>query len=221
MTSPVEEARRAVLVVAQQMSRIGLVVGPWGNVSARVSGSDLTVVTPSGVPYESLVPEMLDVVSLTTGQMVDGTLRPTSELAMHLAILRARADVGGIVHTHSPHASAYAVAGASIPPILEDLAQAVGGAVACAEYAPAGTPELGENVVAALGPRNAALLANHGVVGVGPAVGEALRVCEVVEKGAWVYSLARSIGAPRALPPGEVLRLRAGYVRSYGQNGGS
>jgi L-ribulose-5-phosphate 4-epimerase len=217
---PVEGARHAVLVVAQQMSRMGLVVGPWGNVSARVPGSDLAVVTPSGVPYESLVPDMLDVVSVATGRTVEGKLRPTSELAMHLAILRARGDVGGIVHTHSPHASAYAVAGVSIPPILEDLAQAVGGEVVCAEYAPAGTWELGESVVRALGPRNAALLANHGVVGIGPSAAEALRVCEVVEKGAWVYSLARGIGSPRALPPTEVLRLRAGYVTSYGQRGG-
>jgi L-ribulose-5-phosphate 4-epimerase len=217
MTDPVESARQEVLDAAQGMSKMGLVVASWGNVSARVLGMELAVVTPSGIAYESLRPEMLDVVSLETGRLVEGTLRPTSELEMHLAILRARSDVGGIVHTHSPYASAYAVLREAIPAVLEDLAQAVGGSVECAEYAPAGTRELAENVVAALGARNAALLANHGVVGVGPGVDEALRVCQVVEKGACVHAIARSIGRPTALPPGDVLRLRTSYVRVYGQ----
>jgi len=212
----VESARNEVLEGARRMSRLGLVVASWGNVSAR-AGSDRVVVTPSGVAYEGLTSEMLDVVSLRSGTVVEGTLRPTSELEMHLAILRVRGDVGGIVHTHSVHASAHAVARQSIPAILEDLAQAVGGPVACARYAQAGTPELASHVVEALGERNAVLLANHGVVGVGPTVAEALRVCEVVEKGAWVHAVARTLGTPVTLPPDDVLRLHAAYVASYGQ----
>lgn len=211
-----DRARSEVLDGAKRMSRLGLVVASWGNVSARAGESDLVVVTPSGVAYEGLTAEMLDVVSLRSGQVVEGTLRPTSELEMHLAILRARADVGGIVHTHSVHASAYAVVRQGIPPILEDLAQAVGGPVACARYAPAGSRELAESVVEALGERNAALLANHGVVGVGATVAEALRVCEVVEKGAWVCAIATTLGTPLALPPDDVLRLHASYVASAG-----
>lgn len=214
MGGPLDGARNDVLDGAKRMSRLGLVVASWGNVSARAASSDRVVVTPSGVAYEGLTAEMLDVVSLRSGKVVEGTLRPTSELEMHLAIFRARADVGGIVHTHSVHASAYAVARQSIPPVLEDLAQAVGGPVVCARYAPAGSRELADCVVEALGERNAALLANHGVVGVGATVAEALRVCEVVEKGAWVHALARGIGTPLALPPEDVLRLHAAYVAS-------
>jgi L-ribulose-5-phosphate 4-epimerase len=212
-----DDARNDVLEGARRMSRLGLVVASWGNVSARAGASDLAVVTPSGVAYECLTPEMLDVVSVASGRVVQGRLRPTSELEMHLAILRAREDVAGIVHTHSAYASAFAVARQDIPPILEDLAQAVGGPVVCARYAPAGSRELAAHVVEALGARNAALLANHGVVGVGHSVTEALRVCEVVEKAAGVYAIARGIGTPSTLPPEDVRRLHAEYVASYGQ----
>ncbi|MCL6635301.1 MAG: class II aldolase/adducin family protein, partial [Peptococcaceae bacterium] len=126
-------------------------------------------------------------------------------------------DVGAIVHTHSIYASALAVLRRELPPILEETAQVAGGAVPCAAYARAGTPELAEQAAATLGQGNAVLLANHGVVGVGSHLKEALTVCQVVEKSAMVYLLAGSLGQPHILPPIEVAELRRIFTRHYGQ----
>jgi L-fuculose-phosphate aldolase len=211
------QTRQAVVRVAQTMSRLGLVVSVWGNVSARVRGTDLVVITPSGVEYESLSEGLLPVVSLESGQRVQGRLKPSSETPTHLTVYKARSDVFGIVHTHSLQASAFAVLREPIPALLEDIAQVAGGLVECAEYGPPGTADLGEKVVRALGPRNAALMANHGLLGVGPTVDEALRVCQVVEKGAHVYAVARGLGRPVLLSEQEIARLRQAYQTSYGQ----
>ena len=209
--------RAAVVRVAKQMSRLGLVVSVWGNASARIRGTDLVIVTPSGVEYESLYEGILPIVDLRTGEKIQGRLKQSSETPTHLAVYRARPDVFGVVHTHSIQASAFAVLREGIPPLVEDIAQVAGGRVECAEYAPPGTPELGDHVVKALGTRNAALMANHGIMGVGPTIDEALRVCQVVEKGAQIYATARSIGKPVLLSDEEVARLRRTYLTSYGQ----
>jgi len=210
------ETRAAVLRVAKQMHRLGLVVSVWGNVSGRVRDTDLVVVTPSGVEYDSLYEGLLPVVDLT-GERVQGRLKPSSELKLHLTIYRARPDVFGVAHSHSIHASAIAVLRERIPALVEDFAQVAGGHVECAEYAPPGTQELADRVVKALGTRNAALLANHGMVGVGPSLDEALRVCQVVEKGAQIYATARAIGRPVLLSDEDVAQLRETYLTSYGQ----
>jgi L-fuculose-phosphate aldolase len=136
---------------------------------------------------------------------------------MHLEIYRARPDVGGVVHTHSVYAAAHAAVHASVPPIIEELAQVVGGPVECAEYARAGTLALAVSVVQALGDRNAALLANHGLVGVGPTLPKALRACLVVEHAARIHAAARALGAPALLLPGEVEELHRDFLRTYGQ----
>jgi L-fuculose-phosphate aldolase len=201
------------------MSRLGLVASTWGNVSARVPGTALAITTPSGVEYEVLDEGMLCVVDVSTGRVVDGHLRPSSELPMHLGIYRAREDVGGIVHTHSVYATAHSVLRVALPPIVEDLAQAVGGPVECAEHARAGTTALADAVVRGLGDRGAVLMANHGLVGVGRTVDDALRVCLVVEQGARIYSVARALGEPVSLPQGEVRNLHREYLASYGQHG--
>jgi L-ribulose-5-phosphate 4-epimerase len=218
--SAIDRARAEVLAASKQMSRGGLVASVWGNVSARIAGTDLAVVTPSGVDYETMDAGMLGVVSIATGERVEGVLKPSSEVRMHLAIYRARADVLGVMHTHSTWASAFAAAHQGIPAVVEDLAQVVGGAVPCARYALAGTEELATSVVEALGGGSAALLANHGVVGVGRTVAEALRVCQIVEKGAQIYALASSIGGAVALPPHHVEALREAYLTAYGQRAG-
>jgi L-fuculose-phosphate aldolase len=212
-----EEARRSVVDAARSMSRSGLVAATWGNVSARVAGGALAVITPSGVEYDALEPEMLCLVEVATGAVVGGKLRPSSELPMHLGIYRAREDVGGVVHTHSVYASAHAALRVSVPPLIEDMAQVVGGAVECSAYARAGTAALADAVVAALGERNAALLANHGLVGVGRTPHEALRVCLVAERGAWIHFIARSMGDPVVLSREEADALHRDFVTSYGQ----
>lgn len=217
MKERVQKTKSEVVTAAKQMIRTGLVAAVWGNVSARVPESDLVVVTPSGVEYETLDEDRVCVIDLNSGEMVEGQLRPTSELPLHLAIYRARPDVLGVMHTHSVYASACSVAHKEIPPLIEDLAQAVGGAVSVAKYALPGTPEVATNVVAALGQKAAVLMANHGVVGVGDTLAEALRVCQIVEKGAQIYAISNMIGGPVLLSDEDVEWLRDSYQHSYGQ----
>lgn len=136
---------------------------------------------------------------------------------LHRAIYSAYAHAGAIVHTHSIYASALAVAGKNLPPILEDQVQLVGGAVPVTRYARAGTADLADAAVAALGQGNAVLLANHGLVGLGRTVEEAYQVCQVVEKAAQVYTFAKLIGHVAVIPPGDVAVLRESFLTSYGQ----
>jgi len=211
------KTKSEVVEAAKQMYRTGLVAAVWGNVSARVPGTDLIVVTPSGVEYETITEDMLCVVDLHSENMVEGHLKPSSETKMHLHIYRARGDVFGVMHTHSNYCSAFSVVHKDIPPIVEDLAQVVGGSVTCARYALPGTDDLGVNTVKALGKKGAVLLANHGMVGVGDTVAEALRVCQVVEKGAQIAAIAKTIGHPILLSHEDVEWLRHSYKHGYGQ----
>ncbi|WP_018133292.1 class II aldolase/adducin family protein [Effusibacillus pohliae] len=217
MDNRIGEIREQVLQAAKEMYERGLVASVWGNLSARVPGTGLIVVTPSGVDYRSLQAEDLVVIELETGRVAEGKLKPTSELPMHLAILKARPDVNGVMHTHSVYASACSAAHKEIPPIVEDLAQVVGGSVSVARYALPGTPELGANAVKALNKKGAVLLANHGVVGVGHDIMEALRVCTIVEKGAQIFAIAKMIGSPVLLSHEDVAYLRDTYKDHYGQ----
>lgn len=216
MSVAVEKTKEQVLKMGSKMACAGLVTGTWGNISARVPGENLYVITPSGIPYD--VCRMMDMVVVDDGgRVVDGERRPSTELQMHLAIYNARADVGAIMHTHSEYASALAVAGKPLPPILEDLVQLVGGEVPVARYARAGTAGLAGAVVEALGSSNAVLLANHGLVGLGRTVDEAFGVCMVVEKSARVYTWATLLGRVNIIPPDEVAALREAFLTSYGQ----
>ncbi len=203
-------ARRAVLAAALRMSERGLVTGMSGNVSMRLPsarGRALVAVTPSQRPYDRLRPEDIVVVD-SAGAIVDGSLAPSSELPLHLAVYAARQDVGAVMHTHSAYASALAVAGHDLPPVLDELVVFVGGAVEVAEYGISGTKAMAERAVRALGDRNAALLRNHGLVGVGGTPGEALDVCELVERAARVYIMASLLGGAKALPPDVVRKER-------------
>ncbi len=205
---------REVVRAARALLRAGLVVGTWGNISVRLGSSFL--ITPSGVDYLRLRPEDLVLVG-PAGEKEAGLLRPSTETPLHAAIYRARPDVGAVVHTHSPYACVCAVNREAIPPLLEEAAQLLGGAVEVAPYAPAGTEALAAAAVSALGEGKAVLLANHGVVGVGKDLREALLVCQVVEKSAFVYLWARASGSPRVLAPEEVAFLYCSFRESYGQ----
>jgi len=214
-----EKAREQVARAGVKMAQAGLVVGTWGNVSCRVSRENLEVITPSGMAYDSLQPRDIVVVSLD-GEIVEGERKPSTELELHIWIYRARTDVQAVMHTHSVFASAMAVARQPIPPLVEDIAQIVGGQVPVAEYAPAGSRQLARNVVAALGRRNAVLLSSHGMVGVGSSLDEAFNVCQVVEKAAQIYLWAGLAGKPAVLSEKEVAELHYNYLRFYGQNKG-
>jgi len=192
----------------------GLIVGTWGNLSARIPNTCWIAITPSGRNYRTLSPEDVVIVDMD-GKLVEGNLKPSSELALHLAIYRARADISAVIHTHSIFASACAVARQAIPAIVEDLVQVVGGSVDVAEYALMGTGELAENTVRALGKKNAVLLANHGVVGCGSNLNEAMTACQLVEKTAQIYIYANQIGGAKVLSDKDVTIMHKGYMEHY------
>jgi L-fuculose-phosphate aldolase len=187
--------REEVLATVQRVVGAGLVAGSSGNVSRRIprDDGDLFAVTASRVPYHRFT---IDDVLVVDGEIdpVVGEGIPSSESLLHLAIYHARPDVGAVIHTHSIHASAFAVAGQAIPAILDEQVIALGGAVAVASYAPSASEELADNAVAALGERAAVLLRNHGVVGVGATLEEAVAVVELMERVAQVTLLSLQLG---------------------------
>jgi L-fuculose-phosphate aldolase len=209
-----EKAKEQIAKMGQKIIAAGLVFGTWGNISVRVAKEELVVITPSGIDYGNIQARDMVVVDYA-GQVVEGERRPSNETQMHLAIYRARNDVGAVMHTHSVFASAMAVAQTAIPPIMEDMAQLIGGGVPVARYARAATAELAANAVEALGELNAVLLANHGVVGVGRDLNEAFDVCQVVERSAQVYAWAGLNGRPAELPARDIEALRSAYLTTY------
>ncbi|MGE5381292.1 MAG: class II aldolase/adducin family protein [Methylocystaceae bacterium] len=208
-----EKARHEVVEVARAMYHRGLVVGTWGNVSRRQD--DYLAITPSGMDYEVITPEDIIVINFQ-GDIIEGKWRPSTEWQLHGLIYEQQASAQGIVHTHSPYAAAFAVAGVNIPPVLEETAQMLGGEVRVAAYAPAGTRELAEQALIAIQGRQACLLANHGMVAVGRDGWQALQACQVAEKSAMVTILAGQLGNVNILDQTEVDKLRAGFAH-YGQ----
>jgi len=210
------EIRKKVVEIGLKILNSGLVVGTWGNISSRVPGEDLVAITPSGMNYDTLEPTDVVLVDLD-GQIADGNRKPSIEVPMHLAVYRARQDVKAIIHTHSPYATAMAAAHKPIPGAVEDLVQIVGGGVRVCEYALPGTQELGINTVKALDGRNAVLLANHGMLGAGRDLDEALKTCHVVEKAAQVTLFAKLVGGVVELSKEDIDSMRNYFLNDYGQ----
>ena len=194
--------RQLLWEVTGEMVRDGLVAGSNGNASLRLSDGyqkGAVLMTPSRRPYKQLSPGDMVVIDLE-GEAVEGEELPSSEAALHLALYKLRKDIGGIVHTHSLFASVAAVAGLDIPPLVDEMVIKVGGSVNVAEYAFPSTEELATRACRALGERNAVLLRNHGLVGVGQTAWEALEVCQLVERVAQVFVYASLLGKAVSLP---------------------
>ncbi len=201
-----KEEKKLVLETSRKMLNKGLTVGTSGNVSLRLPSGDsrqLLAITPNRRPYDSLTIEDIPVIDFET-EPVEGDLAPSVETMLHIGIYKVRKNISAVVHTHSVFASAFTVAGMEIPAILDEQVTLVGGEVKLAEYALPGSEELVENALSALGDRNAALLANHGVVGIGRTMADAFAVCELVEKTAKVYLCALTLGKVNPLPAGAV-----------------
>ncbi len=193
--------RAAVVRAAQRLAEQGLVHGTSGNVSARLTDRALMAITPSSTPYDVLCPEHIVVTDLVDIEPVHGDGIPSTEALLHAAIYRRRPDVGAIAHTHSTFATAVAVAGMDIPPLMDEMTLTTGGSVRVSEYAFPGSERLADNVCAALGDRNAALIRNHGAVGVGVNLQHAMDVCALVERAAQVFLYASLLGGANPLPP--------------------
>lgn len=199
MKSRWQAEKEAVLEASQEMARKGLVVGAAGNVSMRLGDAELLAITPRGKNYRRLTVDQVQVIDFE-GEPIEGDQPPSVETMMHVAAYRARGDIRAVVHTHSVYASALAVARLPLPPVVDELTIVVGGEVPVTEYAFPSSEELAQRVGAALRERNAVLMANHGVVGVGASPSEALTVCELVERAAHIYVVARAMGRAYPLP---------------------
>jgi L-fuculose-phosphate aldolase len=195
--------RKAVLDGALAMYRDGLVVASSGNVSMRCGASEMLAITTAGKNYAHLDIDQVVVVDFE-GEPIIGDAIPSTEMLMHTAVYRARPDVGAVMHTHSIYASALAVAGIALPPLIDEMVVYLGDSVQVSAYAFPSTEELGERVVEALGGRNAVLIRNHGMVGVGKTVIDALSVCQLTERLAHIYTSARALGEVNPLPPDAV-----------------
>jgi L-fuculose-phosphate aldolase len=196
------EEKKLVMEAAQKMLEKGLVVGTSGNISLRLpseEGRELLVITPSSRHYDLLTIDDIQVIDFEA-EPVEGDLPPSVETMLHIGIYQARENIKAVIHTHSVFASAIAVAGLDIPSILDDQVTFIGGEIKLAEHALSGSQEQVENVIAALEGRNAALLPNHGAVGIGRTIREAFTVCELLEKTAKVYYFALSLGKVNLLP---------------------
>ena len=198
----------------QELLASGLVRGTSGNISVRDHDSQTIAITPTGLPYPGMRDRDVAVLGLD-GAQLNGALAPTSELALHLGVYRARPNVGAVVHTHSMFATTFAVLGEPIPPVHYLIARA-GQSVPVAPYARYGTAELAESCVRALGTGYATLLANHGVVAVGADLGAAMAVAEAVEYTAELAWRARQLGVARLLDDSQLAAARAAFA-GYGQ----
>jgi L-fuculose-phosphate aldolase len=201
MSGQFVEERQEVLDAVRRIVAAGLVSGASGNVSRRIltPSGDLFAVTASRVPYHRFGLGDVLVVDREIDPVV-GEGVPSSESLAHMAVYRARADIGAVIHTHSVYASAFAVAALPIPCVLDEQVLSLGGPVAVAEYAASASQQLADNAVAALGERAAVLLKHHGVLGVGADLEEAVAVVELVERVAKVRLLSMQLGAAHELP---------------------
>jgi L-fuculose-phosphate aldolase len=215
MSRSVENAPAAVLAAAKELLARGLEEGAAGNVSARQSDGTVCV-TGASVDYRTMVLEDLVVVDLD-GKVVSGEHSPSSELPLHLAVYNAFDDVGAVIHSHPVHATMFAVARQPIPSCIDEFTIHVGGDVRVTEYAMSGNEHVGSNAVAALEGRGAALLANHGLVAVGPSPAKALHITALVERSAFVIWGARQLGEVHHLPE-KVDQQYAGVYEYLRQN---
>jgi L-fuculose-phosphate aldolase len=196
----VDNPEAAVLAAAKDMLRRGLVEGTAGNISARREDGNL-VITPSSVDYADMTLDDLVLVDPDGGVLraADGR-SPSSEMKLHLACYKAFDDIGSVIHSHPVWATMFAIAHQSIPACIDEFAVYCGGEIRCTEYAASGTPEVGSNAVKALEGRAAALIANHGLVAVGPRPDKVLHVTALVERTAQIVWGARALGGPVPIP---------------------
>lgn len=209
----VDNAEGAVLAAAKDMLRRGLVEGTAGNISARREDGNL-VITPSSVDYADMTLGDLVVVDPDGAvvQSADGR-SPSSEMKLHLSCYQAFDDIGSVIHSHPVWATMFAVARQPIPAAVDEFAVYCGGEIRCAEYAASGTPDVGVNAVKALHGRAAALIANHGLVAVGPRPDKVLHVTALVERTAQIVWGTRALGGVVPIP--DEVNKNFGSVYSY------
>ena len=210
-----KEFRREICELHQELPRNNLVVWTSGNISGRDPESGLVVIKPSGVLYPELTPDKMVILDLD-GKVVEGTLKPSSDTATHIYIYRQRSDVNGIVHTHSPFATAFAAVGKPIPPVLTAICDEFGGEIPLGDFAPIGDEAIGMEVVRSIGAGPAILMQNHGVFAVGKSARAAVKAAVMVEDVARTVFYAMQLGEQIPIPHEMFARLHKRYKEQYG-----
>jgi len=216
--SAIADVRKTVADLHRELTRNGLVAWTSGNISARVPDHDLIVIKPSGLSYDDLRPESMVVVDLH-GTVVEGELAPSSDTLTHAYIYRATEGVGGISHTHSPYATAWAAHGLPIPCVLTAMADEFGGDIPVGPFARIGGEEIGVAVVETLAQSRspAVLMRAHGVFTIGATARDAVKAAVMCEDVARTVLIARSLGELTRLDQADIDALYSRYQNVYGQ----
>jgi L-ribulose-5-phosphate 4-epimerase len=216
--SAVDALRHDVADLHRQLTRYGLVIWTAGNVSARVPGHDLMVIKPSGVAYDELTAANMVVTDLF-GALVEGDHEPSSDTAAHAYVYRHLPRIGGVVHTHSTYATAWAILGEPIPCVLTMMADEFGGEVPIGPFALIGDDSIGRGIVDTLkdSRSRAVLMANHGPFTIGEDAGAAVKAAVMVEDVARTVHIAFQAGTPKAIAKQDIDSLYARYQNVYGQ----
>lgn len=214
----VDRLKAEVAALHAELPRNNLVVWTAGNVSARVPGADLLVIKPSGVSYDDLTPESMVVCDLF-GTLVEGTRSPSSDTAAHAYVYRHMPEVGGVVHTHSDYATAWAARREPIPCVLTMIGDEFGGDIPVGPFALIGDDSIGRGIVETLrtSRSRAVLMANHGPFTIGSDARDAVKAAVMVEDVARTVHLARQLGEPVPIPQDDIDRLFDRYQNVYGQ----
>src|SRR3954471_21409089 len=216
----VQALRQQVADLHGELTRNGLVAWTAGNVSARVPGEDLLVIKPSGVSYEDLSPEAM-VVADFSGRLVDGHHSPSSDTEAHGYVYAHMPHIGGVVHTHSPYATAWAARGEPIPCSITAMGDEFGGDIPVGPFALIGSDAIGRGIVETLrGHRSpAVLMAQHGPFTIGKTARAAVKAAVMCEDVARTMFFARQLGPVERLPAEAVDSLFDRYQNVYGQKG--
>ena len=222
-SATVAALRGQVSDLHQELVRYQLVVWTAGNVSARVPGEDLFVIKPSGVDYDKLTADNMIVCDLDGRVVEGGGLSPSSDTAAHAYVYRHMPEVGGVVHTHSTYACAWAARGEPVPCVLTAMADEFGGEIPVGPFALIGDDSIGRGIVETLaGHRSpAVLMRNHGVFTVGKDARAAVKAAVMCEDVARTVHISRQLGQPLAIDKADVDRLYDRYQNVYGQSGPS
>jgi L-ribulose-5-phosphate 4-epimerase len=214
----IADLRAQVAALHSELTRNNLVVWTAGNVSARVPDEDLLVIKPSGVSYDELSADAMVVCDLD-GNLVEGDRQPSSDTAAHAYVYRHMPEVGGVVHTHSTYATAWAARGEAIPCVLTMIADEFGGDVPVGPFALIGDDSIGRGIVETLreSRSKAVLMRNHGPFTVGKDARSAVKTAVMVEDVARTVHLSRQLGEPVAIEPADVDALYDRYQNVYGQ----
>jgi len=198
--SEFEEQKNIVLQAAKKFFKEGLTVGPSGNVSLRTSKQAMTMaITRSGKNYEEMTTDDVNIVEFSSEdnkiKVLEGNFTPSSESILHSMIYKNRKNINAVIHYHGPFSTAVGIVAESIPPMVDDQVFFLGGEIGItAEYAVSGSIEMANQVITALGKKNAVIIRNHGAIGIGKTMDFALEACHYLEKTAQIYIWTSMLG---------------------------